>query len=321
LIGLGLRHVQDALNAKADEIQRQFVAVSDELEAMSRRILELRGEQATALRQEQAQLRARQQDLAEEVNVWRERARSALQQSSQESIRRYLNGLLELGEPAIKAAAEHALYLLDAPPEELEALQARMPSLEPTTPAGRLLKRARTDPDLRMSEPVARERAAIEFAHRPGVAQDEAILAEIEAAMDDADPMVRELATLTAIQIHRFRAVHLADLDQAHAAVQRLAQIPHRAVVQVLIGLLENPRTGFVREGGEAVEKDNGKSRMVALLRLVEWHTPDAQAALAGRRFDRDPHIVRAAARALELFPGEWTGPLTRSLAKGRGGG
>jgi hypothetical protein len=58
------------------------------------------------------------------------------------------------------------------------------------------------------------------------------------------------------------------------------------------------------------VDADNGRSRLVALLRLVEWHTADAQAALRGRKFDRDPAIVRAAAKALELFPGDWSGPL-----------
>jgi hypothetical protein len=49
---------------------------------------------------------------------------------------------------------------------------------------------------------------------------------------------------------------------------------------------------------------------MVALLRLVEWHTAEAQAALRGRKFDRDSAIVKAAAKALELFPGDWAGPL-----------
>jgi hypothetical protein len=51
---------------------------------------------------------------------------------------------------------------------------------------------------------------------------------------------------------------------------------------------------------------------MVALLRLVEWHTPDAQYAMRGRQFDRDLHIVKAAKRALELFPGDWTGRLPK---------
>ncbi len=49
---------------------------------------------------------------------------------------------------------------------------------------------------------------------------------------------------------------------------------------------------------------------MVALTRLIEWHTTSARDAVQARKFDRDPRIVRVATRALELFPGEWTGPL-----------
>ena len=79
--------------------------------------------------------------------------------------------------------------------------------------------------------------------------------------------------------------------------------------------MLENPRTGYVEEQEDTVESDNSRSRMVALLRLVEWHTPEAQFAIQGRKFDKDPHIIRAAERALDLFPGAWAGPL-----KGTGG-
>ena len=49
---------------------------------------------------------------------------------------------------------------------------------------------------------------------------------------------------------------------------------------------------------------------MVALIRLVEWHTPAAQSAVRALRFDRDSHLVRAAEKALEVFPGDWKGPL-----------
>ena len=56
------------------------------------------------------------------------------------------------------------------------------------------------------------------------------------------------------------------------------------------------------------VEGDNGKSRMAALLRLVEWHTPDGQVAVQALRFDCDSHLVRAAEKALEAFAGDWKG-------------
>jgi hypothetical protein len=38
-----------------------------------------------------------------------------------------------------------------------------------------------------------------------------------------------------------------------------------------------------------------------------------AQQSVRGRLFDRDEHIVKAARRALELFPGDWSGPLKGS--------
>jgi len=83
----------------------------------------------------------------------------------------------------------------------------------------------------------------------------------------------------------------------------------------VLIEVLENPRSGYIHEQEKTIESDNSRSRMVALLRLVEWHTTEAQLAIQGRKFDKDLHIIRAAERALDLFPGAWAGPL-----KGTGG-
>jgi len=72
---------------------------------------------------------------------------------------------------------------------------------------------------------------------------------------------------------------------------------------------------GYIQEESETVQSSNSRSRMVALLRLVEWHTAEAQSAIRKLRFDRDEHIVKAAERALELFPGDWSGPLKRSDA------
>lgn len=309
VLGLGLRHVQDALNKKADEVQHQFVAVSDELETVTRKILEVRGEDRAQLRGEQESLRAKQAQLADEVNLWRDRARAVTQQRGEASLRSYLEGLKGFGDPVVTFSAEQALEMMDAPEEALERMQAGQDA-RAVTPAQRLLQRARMEYDLRGSDSGPRMRAAVEFANRPGVAQDEAILAEVEAGMADADPLVQDIAALTTVQIYRFRAMRLAELDQAHLAVQRLAAIPHRSAVQPLIEVVSKPRTGYTSSAEGSVESDNGKSRLVALLRLVEWHTPDAQAAIRALRFDRDPHVVKAAARSLELFPGEWKGPL-----------
>ena len=310
MIGLGLRQVQEALNRKADEVQREFVTESERLEEIGRKMLEVTEDERRPLRAEQTALRERQQVLAEEINLWRERGRRVLSQPGQTSLRAYLNDLLALEDPGVTPAVKHAIYLLDAPEEELERLSAS-PERSVETPAGRLLKRARNDYDMRSTDPGPRMRSAVEFANRPGMAQDDEALAEIEAALQDVDPLVRETAALTAIQIHKFRALRTADLEIAHKSTQRLAQIKYPATIPVLVEILEKPRTGCVNGPKGPEERDNSRSRMVALLRLVEWHTGEAQKALRARRFDRDPNIVKAAARALDLFPGEWTGPLT----------
>ena len=183
--------------------------------------------------------------------------------------------------------------------------------MEAQSTAGRLIERARIEYDLRGADPAARRREAVTFANRPGVPQDDEVVNEIAAAMDDSDPLVRELATLTTIQLHRFRAMRLADMDLAHESVQFLARITSPEAIPVLIEVVKNPRSGFTNgEGGASVETDNSRSRMVALLRLVEWHTAEVQTLLRSLKFDQDPHIVKAAERALELFPGQWTGPI-----------
>lgn len=310
MIGLGLRQVQEALNRKADEVQRSFVATSEALDDIGRRMLEATDADRKPLRVEQETLRHRQQELADEINRWRDMARKVLTQPGTSSLRSYLHELLDLNEPKIKPAIEHALYLMDAPEEELAKLAEAGGEKRDLTPAGRLIRRARTEYDLRGPDSSLRTRAAVEFANRPGMAQDDAAMAEIESAMEDEDPQVREVATLTTVQLHRFRALRSADLDLAHTSVQRLAKINHSAVIPALIEIVEKPRMGFSTADGGAEERDNNKSRMVALLRLVEWHTAEAQKALKARQFDRDHHIVMAAARALELFPGVWTGPL-----------
>jgi hypothetical protein len=310
VIGLGLRQVQTALNRKADDLQREFVQISERLEDIGRKLLEDRGEARQELRAEQAELREQQQVLAGEINIWRERGRHVLMQAGQNALRKLLEELLAMQDPVLTPAVQHALYLLDAPDEELARL-AESPERDiAETPALRLIKRARSEIDLRGTDPTARRRAAVEFANRPGISQDDRALSDIETARQDPDPQVREIADLTAIQILRFRAMRVADLEIAHAAVKQLATFENRAVLPVLIEVLEKPRTGFAQGEHGAEEQENAKTRLVALLRLVEWHTPDAQLALQARRFDRDEHIVKAALRALELFPGEWTGPL-----------
>jgi hypothetical protein len=318
VIGLGLRQLQDAINRKADLIQKEFITLSEQIDELGSMMLEVEDEDRQRFREDQKALREKQQGLAEEINIWRERARSVTQQPGQESLRNLLNDLLELEEEMIRPAIEHAIYLLEAPADELAALDTQ-PEPVQLTSVQRLLERARIEYDLRGSDTSVRLREAIAFANRPGMAQDDETLVEIEAGMQDMDPLVRELAILTTAQLHRFRALRVADLDVVHESVQYLSRMTHPSVIPILIEILENPQTGFVIEEGETIESNNDRSRMVALLRLVEWHTADAKAAIKGRQFDRDEHIVKASDRALELFPGPWSGPLkgTGSLEKG----
>ncbi len=303
--------MQQALDSKADAIQREFIAVGDELDEIGRQLLEATPEQREPLREKQRILRDRQRDLAREVNEWRDRGRGVRSQPGQHTLREYLNDLLKLDDPLLTPSVKHVLYLLDAPEEELEAMMQQEETTVVSTQAGRLIQRARTDFDLRRSDVGARQRAAVEFANRPGVAQQDDIVKEIEAAIEDPDPMVQEVAVLTMIHLHKFRCMRVADLDMSHASVQKLASLNNLAVVPVLIEVLENPRTGFIQgKDGAMEESGNNRSRMVALLRLIEWHTPDAKLAVHKVRFDKDPDIVKTAERALELFPEDWGGPL-----------
>ena len=311
--------MQQALDSKADSIQREFIAAGDELDEIARQLLDAEPDQREPSREKQRILRDRQRDLAGEVNEWRDRARGVRSQPGQHTLREFLNDLLKLDDPLLTPSVKYALYLLDAPEEELEALMQQEETTVVTTQAGRLIQRARTDFDLRRSDVGARQRAAVEFANRPGVAQQDDLVEEIEAAIDDPDPMVQEIAVLTMIQLHKFHCMRVADLDMSYASVQKLTSLNNLATVPVLIEVLENPRTGFVQgDDGAMEEAGNNRSRMAALLRLIEWHTPDAKLAVHKVRFDQDPDIVKTAERALELFPEDWSGPLrgTGSLPK-----
>ncbi len=306
-IGIGLRHVKEALERKASVVQHEFIQLSEQLEDLGHKMVDAEEEEKNTIREQQQVLRVEQQHIADDVNRWRRRAREVTQQSGTLSLKSYLNELLELNEELVTPAVQNALTLMDTPPDE-RGFPEEQPILPQQTPVGRLLERARTEYDLRVSDSGVRMKEAIAFANRAGVAQDEGIIAEIVAAMDDPDPLARELAILTTIQLYRFRALRLADLEQAHTAVQHLTQIQHLAIVPVMIEILEQPRVGYIQEDGESKQTDNGRSRMVVLLKLVEWHTAEAQLALRKLKYDRDPHIVKAAQRALELFPEQWNG-------------
>lgn len=309
MLGLGLKQVKEALDRKADSIQRQFIEKGEELEDLNRRILESEGDERNRLKEEHKAVRQQQLELAEEINIWRERARAATNQPSNTSVRAFLDQLTTLEEESLQNAIEYAYRVLDDPEAEFLA-QAQSQETRDQTAAGRLLERARFEYDMRSSDIGYRQREAINFANRPGTAQNDDLLAEMEGGLNDPDPIVRELALLTTIQLHRFRALRLADLERAHHSVQFLARLKDPQAIPVLIEIVENQVTDSPDLADS--EFSNMKTRMVALLKLVEWHTKEAYQAVYQRQFDRDKHISKAAKRALELFPEPWTGTIKK---------
>lgn len=302
-----LNQLQLALSQKADAVQREFGAVSDALQALGRRLVNTPLGETGPLREEQATLREKHQALAGEINVWRDRARAVLRQRDEAALQAFLNELEAAGDPGVKAAVEatRAADAFAAEHPEQAALDRQRRGTT-GTPAGRLLERARTETALRGDDPAGRQREAVEFANRPGLAQNDEALSELEAALADPDPWVSDVAALTLIQAHRFRALRLGELEPAHVSVRWLARLKHRAVIPVLVEILETPRTGYVPGGDGPVEGTNRRSRLVALASLVEWRTPAAQSAIRARLRDRDAQLVEAAGRALALFPGDW---------------
>ncbi|MEK6575368.1 MAG: hypothetical protein AABZ58_13755 [Chloroflexota bacterium] len=314
MLGQGITQLQKALNAKGDVIQREFITISDRLNVVARGILETKDEERAAFVAEQDELHEKRAALAEEVNVWRDRAKMVTNRPGEDALRDYLKELVEAmaGEEAIQAAIKHVQFLLDATEEELATLAQTQQEEKPLTPAGRMLDRGRKEWDLRQEDPALRQRAAAEFANRQGMAQDMEAIAEIEDAIFDPDKFVREVAVLTMIQLHRFRAMRLADLGAAYQSVEKLVHINHPSAVAALITILENPRSGFVHKAGEnePVEETNSRLRVAALKRLIEWHTPEARNAIQSYQLDRDSQVSYLARRALETFPGEWKGPI-----------
>ncbi len=308
MIGQELRQLQTVLNRKAEAVQREFIAVSEKLRALERTILETAAGDRGSLVTEQDGLHASQEALAAEINLWRDRARDVLRQPEGGALDAYLRQLVAGDDETVRAAVERILYLLNAPEDELAQMAQGQAESKPETPVGRLIQRARAEFGLRGDDPAPRRQAAFEFANRAGMGQNDEALAELEAALAkaDADPLVQDVVTLTLIQILRFRATHLGDLDAAHAAVQRLINLKHGAVLPVLVEILATPRTGFIQRRDEMVEGNNLASRLAALACLVEWHTPETLAAVQARQHDRDPQIAQMAVRALQLFPGEW---------------
>jgi hypothetical protein len=309
-----LSQLHQALLTKIDFIQRSHKATGEEINRLSRKIVESEGDEQAEYVAEQEALRARRATLATELNDWRDRAKELMGQTSLDALRAYLQDLNDWAgdDDLIRNEIKHAVFLLTATDAELAARIRVRGKTAPFTPAGRLLDRARREYDLRDSVPTLRQKLAIEFANLPSMTEDQAILAEIEDAIYDVDKYVREMALLMLIQIHRQRALRLLDLDAAQHSVQRLSHLNHPQTVPALVNVVEQARAGYTHANGAAEPADGNNQllRVTALKRLVEWHMPEARRAIEKAQADSDPQVSYIARRALEVFPDEWVRPL-----------
>lgn len=306
MIGQELRQLQQVLDQKADAIQRDFMVAGDELNVLTHLLTKVEGAQRDGLLAEQAELRLKQQALADDINLWRDRARAVMRQPSDAALLSLLKEIALVDDESVRPAVEHVRHLLKLTTDELDQMRQSQLRAGPTTVAGRLIERARTEHELRGVPPGPRQQAAFELANRSGLAQNDQALAELEAALADDDPMVKEVAALTLIQVHRFRALNLGDLEAALVSVQRLARLRNPAVVPVLIEILQTPRTGYVAGPAGLQSGNNRRVRELALSSLADWHTAQAQMAVRASQHDRDSEIAQDATHLLEWFPGEW---------------
>lgn len=306
MFGQDLRQLQQTLHRKADGVQAKFSAVGEQLQELARKIKEARGVDTAELLAQQATLRETQQALAEEVNHWRAQAREALRQPNAEALNKFLAELAATDDLTLRASVEQIRTSLAAPQDEPAQLSRRAVHFQPGTPVSRLMERARTEFDLRAADPAPRRRTAFEFANRTGMAQNDDVFSELEQFRADPDPWVQEVATLTLIQLYRFRAKHLSQLEVVQAAVEHLRDFQHPAVIPVLGEILENARTGFVTGEAGMVAGNNQRSRLTALAGLGKWRTREARVAVRKCLNDRDPEIRQAVEDLLTLYPGEW---------------
>jgi hypothetical protein len=308
LVILELRDLAMVLERKVTAIQREFTSLADQLGVLRRKWSEEEETERPRILKEQEALKEKQQVMAELVNVWRDRLRAIENPAGEKAMLAAMEELLGSGDPEVVEAVHRAQKIMAMSPEEKAALFNKAAAATSNTPVGRLVQRAQSSYDLRSGGSKVRQETAVEFSNRTGIAQDDAVLTELEAAIQDTDPVVSDVALRAIVQILRFRAVRAAELDTGMAAVQKLVKIKDPVVIPVLIEILKNPRQGYILVDGNLQEGSNDAARLLALIALVDFRTKEAQDVMRMRRYDKDPNIAKAAERALEVFPGEWTG-------------
>jgi hypothetical protein len=305
---LELRDVHEALTRQVQNVQREFTTVQDKLAVLRREWTEADPADRPAIMLEQDKYKEQQHALADGVNLWRDRLRAIEIPKGEEGLKQTLAELEQCGIPDIAEAVGQARALMVMDPDERAALfQQQQMAVAANTPAGRLLERARTSYDLRHDGAAAMQKAAVEFANRTGIAQDDGALAELEAAFKHKDAFVAEVAVRAALQMLRFRIMRSAEASVIHQAAQKLTAINHPLVVPTLIELVTTPRIAYRETPTGSEEESNSNDRLLALIALVErWRTRDVQNIVRTRAHDMDPQLANAAQRALDAFPGEW---------------
>ncbi len=215
------------------------------------------------------------------------RGRHVLTQPGQTSLRTLPQRTAGPGGPSDYVRLSSMRSTCSMPPKTSWPAWPRTPSARRAeTPAARLLKRARTEYDMRGTDPDATTAHGGRVRQSAGMAQDDDAILEIEEALKDPDPLVREVAALTAIQLHRFRALRVADLDVAHRSTQKLAQIKFPAAIPVLVEILEKPRTGFVTSRGRlrgTRQRPLADGGTAAPGRVAHWRGAEGAASAAVR--------------------------------------
>src|SRR5712692_11256168 len=125
MIGQELRQLRQVLNQKADAVQRDFMVASDELNSLTHLLGKAQGPQRESILSQQAALRQKQQALADEINLWRDRAHAVMRQPSDAALLSLLKDVAASGDESVRPAVERVRHLLKLTTAELDQVRVR----------------------------------------------------------------------------------------------------------------------------------------------------------------------------------------------------
>ncbi len=179
MVILELRELAQVLELKVNSLQKEFTSIADQLAALRRKWSEVEDPERPGIVKEQEALKEKQLLLADQVNIWRDRLRSIETPAGEQALKASMEELLGCGDPQVVAAVERSKQLIAMDPEEKAVLFGRAAAASANTPVGRLIERARSSYDLRNGGPGFRQEAAVEFANRSGMSQDDSVIADL----------------------------------------------------------------------------------------------------------------------------------------------